>query len=182
MHPANMGLLVYGEPRIAPCTAMGAIELFKTTGVPLKGLDVVIVGHSEIVGKPLNLLLLQSMMESATPTVCHIATRDLASHTRRADVLFVAVGKAGLIKGDMIKEGAIVVDIGINRIPVLDESGNKVLDDKGKPKMKTVGDVVFDEAVEKASTITPVPGGVGLLTVVMLMKNTVACAQWQAEA
>ena len=181
MHPANMGLLVYGEPRIAPCTAMGAVELFKTAGVPLKGLEAVIVGHSEIVGKPLNLLLLQSLTDSATPTVCHIATQDLARHTRRADLLFVAAGKPELIRGDMIKDGAIVVDIGINRVPCLDGSGQKILDDKGKPKMKVVGDVVFEEAKERASFLSPVPGGVGPLTVVMLMKNTLACARWQAE-
>jgi len=181
MHPANMGLLVYGEPRVAPCTAMGAIELFKSAGVDLKGLDVTVVGHSEIVGKPLCLLLLRSLSESATPTVCHIATRNLEDKTRAADVLFVAVGKAGLIRGDMVKEGAIVMDIGINRVPLLDEKGQPVLNEKGSPRMKTVGDVVFDEVQERASFLSPVPGGVGPLTVVMLMRNTVACAQWQAE-
>ena len=182
MHPANMGLLVYGEPRVVPCTAMAALELFRSIGTPMKGLDVTVVGHSEIVGKPLCLLLLGSVLESATPTVCDVATRDLASKTRAADVLFVAAGKPGLITGDMVKEGAIVIDIGINRAPVLDEQGNPALNDKGKPRKKTVGDVVFEEASERAAYISPVPGGVGPLTVVMLLRNTVSCAQWQQES
>lgn len=179
MNPANMGMLVYGQAKVAPCTALGAMELLKSSGVDLKGKEVTVVGHSEIVGKPITLMLLQSLDASPTPTVCHIATRDLAAHTRKADILIVAVGKAGLIKGDMVKEGAIVIDIGINRVPVLDESGNPVLNDKGKPKKKTVGDVVFEEAVEKASHISPVPGGVGPLTTAMLLKNTVECAKVQ---
>ena len=180
MNPQNMGMLVYGNPRVAPCTALGAMELLKSSGVELKGKEVTVVGHSEIVGKPVTLMLLASLMESATPTVCHIATRDLASHTRKADILIVAVGKAGLIKGDMIKEGAIVIDIGINRVPVLDEKGQAVLNEKGKPRKKTVGDVVFEEAAEKASSISPVPGGVGPLTVTMLLRNTVECAKMQS--
>ncbi len=179
MNPANMGMLVYGNPQIAPCTAMGALELLKSSGVELKGKEVTIVGHSEIVGKPLVLLLLASLTESPTPTVCHIATKDLAFHTKRADILIVAAGKAGLIKGDMIKEGAIVIDIGINRVPALDENGNAILNDKGKPKKKTIGDVVFDEAVQKASYISPVPGGVGPLTVTMLMRNTIEACKLQ---
>lgn len=158
MHPLNIGKLLYGESVLAPCTALAVMEILKSINVPLKGKEVVVVGHSEIVGKPLALLLLQSPTESPTPTVCHIATKDLSFHTKRADILIVAVGKAGLIKGDMIKEGAIVIDVGINRI------------DK-----KIVGDVVFDEAVQKASMITPVPGGVGPVTTVMLLKNTIAC-------
>ncbi len=180
MNPVNMGMLVYGEAKVAPCTARGAVELLRSSGVELKGKEVTVVGHSEIVGKPITLMLLESLMESPTPTVCHIATRDLAAHTRKADILVVAVGKAGLIKGDMIKEGAIVIDIGINRVPVLDEKGNPVLNEKGKPKKKTVGDVVFEEAAEKASYISPVPGGVGPLTTAMLLKNTVECAKAQA--
>lgn len=177
MNPANMGMLVYGQAKVAPCTALGARELLRSSGVDLKGKEVTIVGHSEIVGKPLALMLLQSLNASPTPTICHIATRDLAAHTRRADILMVAAGKAGLIKGDMIKEGAIVIDIGINRIPVLDKQGNPVLNEKGKPKKKTVGDVVFEEAAGKASYISPVPGGVGPLTTAMLLKNTVECAK-----
>jgi len=181
MNPSNMGMLVYGNPRLAPCTALAAMELLKSTGVDIKGKEVTVVGHSEIVGKPITLFLLSSILESATPTVCHIATRDLASHTRNAEILIVAVGKAGLIKGDMIKQGAIVIDVGINRVPVLDETGKPVVDSEGKRKMKTVGDVVFEEAVEKASYITPVPGGVGPLTVVMLLRNTLAACKWQRE-
>ncbi len=179
MNPANLGMLLYGQAKVAPCTALGAMELLKSSGVDLKGQEVTVVGHSEIVGKPIILMLLQSLDASPTPTVCHIATRDLAAHTRKADVLIVAVGKAGLIKGDMIKEGAIVIDIGINRVPLLDDKGNPVLNDKGKPKKKMVGDVVFEEAVEKASYISPVPGGVGPLTTAMLLKNTVECAKTQ---
>jgi len=181
MNPSNMGMLVYGNPRLAPCTALAAMELLKSTGVDIKGKEVTVVGHSEIVGKPITLFLLSSVLESATPTVCHIATRDLASHTRNAEILIVAVGKAGLIKGDMIKQGAIVIDVGINRVPLLDEAGKPVVDSEGKRKMKTVGDVVFEEAVEKASYITPVPGGVGPLTVVMLLRNTLTACKWQRE-
>ncbi len=181
MNPANMGMLLYGQAKVAPCTALGAMELLKSSGVDLKGQEVTVVGHSEIVGKPIILMLLQSLDASPTPTVCHIATRDLAAHTRKADILIVAVGKAGLIKGEMIKEGAIVIDIGINRVPLLDDKGNPVLNDKGKPKKKMVGDVVFEEAVEKASYISPVPGGVGPLTTAMLLKNTVECAKTQNQ-
>lgn len=177
MHPVNMGRLVYGQAKVAPCTALGAMELLNSSGVDLKGKEVTIVGHSEIVGKPLALMLLQSLNASPTLTICHIATRDLAAHTRKADILIVAVGKAGLIKGDMVKEGALVIDIGINRVPVLDKQGNPVLNEQGKPKKKTVGDVAFEEAAKKASYISPVPGGVGPLTTAMLLKNTVECAR-----
>lgn len=177
VHPFNMGRLVYATHFIGPCTALGAVELLKSAGIPLKGKEAVVVGHSEIVGKPLALLLLQSLTESPTVTVCHIATRDLAFHTRRADILIVAVGKPNLITADMIKEGTMVVDIGINRIPVRDAQGNPVLDERGKPKMKTVGDVEFDRAKEKCSYITPVPGGVGPMTVAMLLRNLVECAK-----
>jgi methylenetetrahydrofolate dehydrogenase (NADP+)/methenyltetrahydrofolate cyclohydrolase len=182
LNPYNMGLLVYGKQVAAPCTAMGAVELLKSSGVELKGKEVVIVGHSEIVGKPVLLLMLQSLTESPTPVVCHIATKDLAFHTKRADVVFVAAGKPGLVKGDMLKPGAIVIDIGINRVPLLNEKGGKVLDEKtGKPKMKTVGDVEFEKAKEVCSYISPVPGGVGPLTVTMLIKNTVECAKRQMQ-
>lgn len=160
IHPVNIGELVYGKSVLAPCTALAVMEILKSINVSLKGKEIVIVGHSEIVGKPLMLLLLQSSLESPTPTVCHIATKDLSFHTKRADILIVAAGKAGLIKGDMIKEGAIVIDVGINRV--------------GK---KIVGDVVFEEAVQKASMITPVPGGVGPVTTVMLLKNTIEAAK-----
>ena len=177
MHPANMGRLVYGEMGLAPCTARAAFELLKSSGVELKGKEVVVVGHSEIVGKPLALMLLSSQMESPTPTICHIATKDLAFHTRRADILFVAAGKPGLITADMVKDGVMLIDIGINRVDVLDENGNPLLNEKGRPKKKTVGDADFEGIKEKASFITPVPGGVGPMTTAMLLYNTVEAAK-----
>lgn len=172
--PSNLGKLLYADvkPTVAPCTALSVIECIKSTGENIKGKEAVIVGHSEIVGKPVTLMLLSSLLESATPTVCHIATKDLAIHTKRAEILIVAVGKPGLIKGSMIKNGAIVIDVGINRVQMKDEKGEPIIDEKtGKPKMKTVGDVDFDEAVKVAGYITPVPGGVGAVTTVMLLKN-----------
>lgn len=178
--PVRIGKLVFGDLAVAPCTAAGAVELYHQAGEPLKGKEVVVVGHSEIVGKPLALMMLWDPFESATPTVCHIATRDLASHTKRADVVFVAVGKPGLVNGDMLKPGAIVVDIGINRVPMLDEDGNPVLNKKGKPRKKTVGDVDAESAEKVCSWLSPVPGGVGPLTVVMLLRNTIRMAAMQA--
>lgn len=156
VHPQNMGFLMYGWPGFVPCTALAVMELIKSTGTSIKGKQVTLVGHSSLVGKPLALLLLSSKFDSATTTVCHIATRNLAEHTRRAEILIVAVGKPGLIKGDMIREGAIVIDVGMNRL-----------------EGKLVGDVVFEEAGARASLITPVPGGVGPVTTAMLLKNTV---------
>lgn len=162
VNPQNMGQLIYGWPGLVPCTALAVMELIKSTGTPIKGKQVTLVGHSSLVGKPLTLLLLSSPFDSATTTVCHIATRDLAANTRGAEILIVAVGKPGLITGDMVKEGAIVIDVGINRV-----------------EGKLVGDVVFEEAKEKASLITPVPGGVGPVTAAMLLKNTVQACKIQ---
>jgi len=179
MNPANMGQVIYGKPALGPCTAMGAVELVFSTGVELYGKEVTVVGHSEIVGKPVALLLLDKF---CTTTVCHIATKDLAAHTRNADILLVAVGKPGLIRKDMVKPGAIVIDIGINRVPVIGPDGKPVLNEKGKPKKKTVGDCDFEAIKEIASFITPVPGGVGPMTVAMLLKNTVTAAKMQAGA
>jgi len=179
MNPANMGLVVYNRALLAPCTAAGAVELIKSTGVEIYGKEVTVVGHSEIVGKPVSLLLLDLF---ATTTVCHIATKDLKSHTLNADILVVAVGKPGLVSADMVKGGAIVIDIGINRVKVLDNEGNPVLNDKGKPKRKTVGDVDYEAVKEVASMITPVPGGVGPMTVAMLLRNTVNAAKVAAGA
>lgn len=176
MNLASMGQLVYGKASLAPCTATASVELIKSTGIEVRGKELVIVGRSAIVGKPVALLMLDL---SATPTVCHTQTRDLAFHTRRADILVVAVGKPGFIKGDMIKLGAVVIDVGINRVPEYDVQGNPVLDKKGKQKMKTVGDVDFEGAKEVASFITPVPGGVGPVTTVMLLKNAVESAKVQ---
>jgi methylenetetrahydrofolate dehydrogenase (NADP+)/methenyltetrahydrofolate cyclohydrolase len=159
MHPANIGKIIFGRAKALPCTAAAVMELIKFTGIDLNGKEVVIVGHSEIVGKPLALLMLDKF---ATVTVCHIGTSKagkLEEHVRKAEVLVVAVGKAGLIKGEWVKEGAIVVDVGINRV------GDKL-----------VGDVEFEAAEKRAAWITPVPGGVGPLTVVMLMRNLTECA------
>jgi methylenetetrahydrofolate dehydrogenase (NADP+) / methenyltetrahydrofolate cyclohydrolase len=162
VNPANIGYVVYGHTLIAPCTAMAVIELIESTGVALRGAEAVVVGASEIAGKPISLLLTERM---ATTTLCHIATRDLASHTRRADVLVVAVGKPGLISADDVREGSIVIDVGINRVVQAD--GSK----------KTVGDVDFEGVKGKAGFLTPVPGGVGPMTVAMLLKNTVRSAE-----
>ena len=169
MHPENLGCLTLGRPTIVPCTAMAVFELIKSTGVPLEGKEAVIVGHSEIVGKPLSLLLLSSLV---TTTTCHIATKDLAEHTRKADILVVAAGVPGLIQKDMVKPGAIVIDVGINLIEVTPDSS-------GQPVRKTVGDIAPDVA-EVAGYLTPVPGGVGPVTVSMLLRNTVHAARLQA--
>ena len=175
INPINMGLLVFGRAKCAPCTAVGAVELAKRT-VELQGKDATMVGASEIVGKPIALLLLAN---GATPTVCHIATKDLKANTLNADVLVVAVGRPGLIRKDMVKPGAVVIDVGINRVPVLDENGEPVLNEKGKPVKKTVGDVDFDNVKEVAGYITPVPGGVGPMTVTILLKNTLEATKAQ---
>jgi len=162
--PANMGMVVYGKPILGPCTAMAIIELVKSTGVDLYGKEAVMVGHSDIVGKPTALLLLDKFV---TTSVCHIATGErgtLPDYVRKAEILIVAVGKANLIKGEWVKEGAIVIDVGINRV-----------------EGKIVGDVEFDVARERASYITPVPGGVGPVTTAMLLRNTVEAAKLQLE-
>ena len=164
-------------PSPAPCTPIGAIKLLRSLGVDLYGKEAVVVGHSDIVGKPIALLL---MAHFCTTTVCHIATRDLAEHVRRADIVVAAAGVPELVKGEWIKDGAIVIDVGINRVKVLDDDGKPVLTKKGRPKRKTVGDVEFDLAKERAGYITPVPGGVGPMTVAMLLKNTVDAAKAQA--
>ncbi|MBN1807930.1 MAG: bifunctional 5,10-methylenetetrahydrofolate dehydrogenase/5,10-methenyltetrahydrofolate cyclohydrolase [Planctomycetes bacterium] len=177
--PTNIGKLVFGDFTLAPCTASAAIEVYNLTGESMKGKEVVVVGHSEIVGKPLALMMLGHPTESATPTICHIATRCVRDHTLKADVVFVAVGKPGLIRGNDLKQGAVIIDIGINRIPLLDEGGNPVYDAKGKPRKQTVGDVDFASACTVASAISPVPGGVGPLTVTMLLRNTVRSAALQ---
>ena len=162
VNPANIGYVVYGRTLIAPCTALSVIELIKSTGVNLRGAEAVVVGASEIAGKPIALLLAEQM---STVTLCHIATRDVKEHTRRADIVVVAVGKPGLIGPDHVREGAVVIDVGINRITLPD--GSK----------KTVGDVDFEGVKEKAAYITPVPGGVGPMTVAMLLRNTLRSAE-----
>ncbi len=170
VHPANIGKLFYGDFSLAPCTAKAVIAMIQHAGVDLKGKETVVIGHSEIVGKPTLVMLLQSVTESPTVTCCHIATRDLADHVARAEVLVVAAGKAGLVKGEMVREGAVVIDVGINRVRV---------EVDGKKKTRIVGDVEFDAARERASMITPVPGGVGTVTTAILLSNTVECARRQ---
>ena len=162
MHPTSIGNIVYNELELGPCTAMASVELLRRTGQDLKGLEVVVIGHSEIVGKPIAFLL---MAEGATVPVCHHMTKDVADHSRRADAVFVAVGKPNLITAEMLKSGATLIDIGINR--VTDEQG----------KSRIVGDSDFDSCSEKAGWITPVPGGVGPVTVSYLMLNSVSAAQ-----
>lgn len=161
VNPANIGHVVYGHTIIAPCTAQAVVELIETTGVPLRGAEVTVVGASRIVGRPLALLLTE---REATVTLCHIHTRDTAAACRRADIVVVAVGKPGLVKGCDLKEGAVVIDVGITRVKVDGVD-------------KTVGDVAFEEAAERAGWITPVPGGVGPVTVAMLLRNTVRAAK-----
>jgi methylenetetrahydrofolate dehydrogenase (NADP+)/methenyltetrahydrofolate cyclohydrolase len=170
MNPANIGKIVYGDFALGPCTSLASVAALHATGLTVPGLDVVVVGHSEIVGKPIALLLVE---ELATVTICHHGTRNLASYTRRAEAVFVAVGKPGLITGDMIKPGAAVIDIGINQIEVELPDGTK--------KTKTVGDVDFESVHEVVGWITPVPGGVGPLTVAMLLKNTVQAVEQQKQ-
>ena len=164
-HPESLGRLAAGSPRFVPCTPLGIRELLLRNGVETAGADVVVLGRSVIVGKPMALLLSQKGRGGdATVTVCHSRSRDIAAHTRRADILIAAMGVARFVKGDMVKEGAVVVDVGINRV-----------DDASAPKgYALVGDVDFEPVAQRASLITPVPGGVGPMTVAMLMANTLA--------
>ena len=159
MHPASIGDIVYNDLALGPCTAVAAVEILKTLPLPVQGLDVTVIGHSEIVGKPIAFLL---MGLGATVTVCHHMTRSVAMHSRRADAVFVAVGRPGLVTGEMLKPGAALIDIGINRVEGC-----------------TVGDADFDSCAEVAGWITPVPGGVGPVTVAVLMANTVLASARQ---
>lgn len=170
MSSANIGNIVYGDSSLGPCTSLACVELLRTTGLNLRGLEVVVVGHSEIVGKPVALLLVE---ELATVTICHHGTRNLTYHTRQADALFVAVGKPGLITGEMVKPGAAVIDIGINLIEVTQADGTK--------GSRTVGDVDYESVHEVAGWITPVPGGVGPVTVAMLLRNTLVATERQKK-
>lgn len=162
-HPENVGLLMQGRPRFLPCTPHGCLQFLLSAGVETRGAEVVIVGRSDIVGKPLAAMLIQKGRGGdATVTVCHSRTRDLAQVTRRADILVVAIGRPQFVTGAMVKPGATVIDVGINRVDG-----------------RLVGDVDFDSAAAVAGAITPVPGGVGLLTVTMLLKNTLTAAELQ---
>jgi methylenetetrahydrofolate dehydrogenase (NADP+)/methenyltetrahydrofolate cyclohydrolase len=163
-HPVNVGKMMIGEPCFLPCTPHGILELLIRSGIETNGAEVVVVGRSNIVGKPIaNMLIQKRKGGNATVTVCHTGTKDIASHTRKADILIVAVGKPKTITADMVKEGVVVIDVGVNRL----ETG-------------LVGDVDFETVKEKAKAITPVPGGVGPMTITMLMYNTVQAAKMQA--
>ena len=160
LHPVNLGNLLGGKPGAIPCTPAGCIEILDHYGIPIEGAEAVVVGRSRLVGKPLAQLLLA---RNATVTMCHTRTRDLAAHCRRADILCVAAGKPGVITGDMVREGVVVIDVGVNRLPT----------------GRLAGDVQFDSVSVKARAITPVPGGVGPMTIAMLMRNTHRAAQRQ---
>ncbi len=166
-HPVNVGNMVLGEKCYLPCTPHGILELLTRSGVKTSGAEVVVIGRSNIVGKPISNLMMQKREGgNATVTVCHTRTKDIASHTRRADILIAAVGVPKMITVDMVKEGVVVIDVGVNRI-------GKTVDGKAI----LAGDVDFEGVREKASAITPVPGGVGPMTITMLMKNTVQAAR-----
>ena len=167
-HPVNVGKMVIGEPCFLPCTPYGILVILEKIGCQVEGAEVVVVGRSNIVGKPIANLLMQKRktVGNATVTICHTRTKDLAFHTKRADILIVAVGKPKFITANMVKEGAVVIDVGVNRIGTTPE-GKAIL----------CGDVDFENVKEKAKAITPVPGGVGPMTITMLMKNTLEAAK-----
>lgn len=181
-HPINVGRLSQGEKALVPCTPAGVIEILKRSGIEIAGQNAVIVGRSNIVGKPMAILLLE---ENATVTICHSRTRDLPAITRGADILVAAIGRAGFIRGEHVGEGATVIDVGINNVSDVtvahelfgEDEIDKRLAAIEKRGFTLVGDVNPREALEKAGAFTPVPGGVGLLTVAMLMKNTVQAAR-----
>ena len=169
-HPVNVGKLMIGEADYLPCTPAGIQQLLIRTGVETSGAEVVVVGRSNIVGKPIaNILLQKQKGANATVTICHTGSKDIAFHTKRADILIVAAGKPNAITADMVKEGAVVIDVGVNRIGMTAEG-----------KAKLCGDVDFASVKEKAGAITPVPGGVGPMTITMLMMNTVKAAKLAA--
>ncbi len=169
-HPVNVGKLVIGLDTYLPCTPAGIQELLKRSGINPSGKHVVVVGRSNIVGKPIaNILLQKKEWANATVTICHTGTKDISYFTKQADILIVAMGKPELIKGDMIKPGAVVIDVGVNRVD----------DPTSEKGYKLVGDVHFESAYEVAGAITPVPGGVGPMTIAMLMKNTLQAAMNQ---
>ena len=169
-HPVNVGKLMIGEADYLPCTPAGIQQLLIRTGAKIDGAEVVVVGRSNIVGKPIaNILLQKQKGANATVTICHTGSKDMSFHTKRADILIVAAGKPKAITADMVKEGAVVIDVGVNRIGMTPEG-----------KAKLCGDVDFEGVKEKASAITPVPGGVGPMTITMLMMNTVKAAKLAA--
>jgi methylenetetrahydrofolate dehydrogenase (NADP+)/methenyltetrahydrofolate cyclohydrolase len=166
-HPVNAGRLLIGEKSFVPCTPAGIIEMIMRYNIETSGKNVAVIGRSNIVGKPIAALLMQKNKHAnSTVTVCHSATQNMKDFTKRADILIAAIGKAGFVRGDMIKDGCVIFDVGINRIE----------DKTKKSGTRLTGDVNFDECYPKASMITPVPGGVGLMTIAMLMKNTLDSA------
>jgi methylenetetrahydrofolate dehydrogenase (NADP+)/methenyltetrahydrofolate cyclohydrolase len=166
-HPVNVGKMVLGEQCFLPCTPHGILEMLQRSGIETSGKEVVVLGRSNIVGKPIaNLMLQKRAAGNATVTLCHTRTKDTDFHTRRADIIIAAVGVPNLIKADQVKDGVVIIDVGVNRIGKT-ESGKAIL----------AGDVEFESVKEKASFITPVPGGVGPMTITMLMKNTVQSAR-----
>ena len=170
-HPVNLGRMMIGEKSFLPCTPHGVLQLLQRKNVPIAGAEVVIVGRSNIVGKPLaNIMMQKSDMGNATVTVCHTRSRDLAAHTRRADILIAAAGRPNTISADMVREGAVVIDVGVNRVE----------DPSAKRGYRLVGDVDYEAVKEKAAMITPVPGGVGPMTITMLLHNTVQAAKAKA--
>jgi methylenetetrahydrofolate dehydrogenase (NADP+) / methenyltetrahydrofolate cyclohydrolase len=169
-HPVNVGKMMLGEQCFLPCTPHGVLELLMRAGVETSGAEVVVIGRSNIVGKPVaNLMLQKRPGGNATVTLCHTRTKNMDFHTKRADILIVAAGVSNMIKGDQVKEGVVVIDVGVNRVGISD-SGKAIL----------AGDVEFDSVKEKAAAITPVPGGVGPMTITMLMKNTLQSARQHA--
>ncbi|MGD0572508.1 MAG: bifunctional methylenetetrahydrofolate dehydrogenase/methenyltetrahydrofolate cyclohydrolase FolD [Sedimentisphaerales bacterium] len=170
-HPINVGKMVTGQKAFLPCTPHGVVQLLIKSGVKIEGANIVIVGRSNIVGKPLaNILIQKSPLGNATVTVCHTRTKNLAEHTKRADIVIAAAGHPNTITADMIKDGAVVIDVGVNRVE----------DSTKKAGYRLVGDVDFENVKEKVSLITPVPGGVGPMTITMLLYNTVESARHTA--
>ena len=170
-HPENAGLLSIGKPRFIPCTPKGIMEIFKYYKIKLDGKHVVVVGRSNIVGRPISILTsLKSENSNGTTTICHSGTKDIGNHTKAADVVIVALGVPEFLKENMIKEGAVVIDVGINRV-----------DDASEKGYRLIGDVAWEEIHKKASAITPVPGGVGPMTIAMLVQNTVEAAESQGK-
>ena len=170
-HPENAGLLSIGKPRFIPCTPKGIMEILKYYKIKLDGKHVVVVGRSNIVGRPISILTsLKGENSNGTTTICHSGTKDIGNHTKAADVVIVALGVPGFLKENMIKEGAVVIDVGINRV-----------DDTSEKGYRLVGDVDWEGIYKKAAAITPVPGGVGPMTIAMLVQNTVEAAEYQEK-
>lgn len=186
-HPVNAGRLLQGHESLVPCTPAGVIEVLRRSGIDIAGKRAVVVGRSNIVGKPMSVLLLQN---DATVTICHSRTRDLAAITREADILVAAIGRAGFVRGEHIREGAVVVDVGINSVTDTGAVRELFPDDEQERRLAAIsnrgatlaGDVNARDAMAKAAAYTPVPGGIGLLTVAMLMKNTVTAARMRRLA